>query len=70
MSSPKAIPKALLLLILTLSPFFCKTAPAFPGEVISSFSVPGDCPSGLAWGQDCLWLSDWRQARIYHPRKS
>ncbi len=65
MSSSKAISRALLLIISALSPFFCKTVSAFPGEVISSFSVPGDCPSGLAWGQGCLWLSDWKQARIY-----
>jgi len=65
MNLSQVIPRVLLFIIFALSMPFCKTASPFPGEPIISLSAPGECPSGLAWGQGFLWLSDWKQARIY-----
>ncbi len=36
-----------------------------PGDLLRSFPAPSDCPSGLAWDGQDLWMADWREALLY-----
>jgi len=48
-----------------LSFIFSPAVFAIPGGVLSSFSTPGDWPTGLAWDGRYLWCADAREGMIY-----
>ena len=43
---------------------------ATPGDVLQSFATPGRCPTGLAYGDEYLWVADRLSDSLYavHPK--
>lgn len=43
---------------------------AYTGEVLTSFTTPGDYPSGLTWDGHHLWVTDFQTDKIYQLDKN
>lgn len=56
--------KILVLVIISILLLTCALIAA-PGDIISQFTTPGSCPTGLAYDGKYLWLSDRLSDTLY-----